>query len=168
MNEPNQNAAASAVVSNAKDSGSKGHKCSRSCKHYTPLDKNRDFQTAVKNTKNGVIDVEVHASELAKIFGIKQGKIIHAAPCWCSSYLSVQLRLRSCPDHWRCCLGGQDHHHQIDGLRIPWAMGVAIFASMFSWAISCWPTSCFPKCRFEWQPIRRCWSACQHTSLFLL
>ena len=79
MNEPNQSAAASAVVSNAKDPEPKGHKCSRSCKHYTPLDKNRDFQTAVKNTKNGVIDVEVHASELAKIFGIKQGKIIHAA-----------------------------------------------------------------------------------------
>ena len=33
----------------------------------------------VKNSKNGVIDVDVHASELAKIFGVKPGKIIHEA-----------------------------------------------------------------------------------------
>ena len=79
MNEPNPNAAASAVVSNAKDSESQGHTCSKSCKHNTPLDKKRDFQTIVKNTKNGVVDVVVHASQLAKIFGVKQGKIIHAA-----------------------------------------------------------------------------------------
>ena len=57
----------------------KGQKCSRSCKHYTPLDRKRDFQTVVKNSKNGVIDVDVHASELAKIFGVKPGKIIHEA-----------------------------------------------------------------------------------------
>ena len=81
MNEPNQNAAAPTVVSNAKDSESKGHKCSRSCKHYTPLDKKGDFQTVVKNTKKGVIDVDVHASEWAKIFGVKCRE---DNPCSCS------------------------------------------------------------------------------------
>ena len=45
----------------------------------TVLDKRRAFQTVVKNTKNGVVDMNVYRNELAKIFGEKADNLFYAA-----------------------------------------------------------------------------------------
>eukprot|EP00435_Cladocopium_sp_Y103_P025552 s3203_g6.t1 len=45
----------------------------------TVLDKRRAFQTVVKNTKNGVVDMNVHKESMAKIFGEVADNIFYAA-----------------------------------------------------------------------------------------
>ena len=45
----------------------------------TPNDKRKAFQTMVKNTKNGVIDLDVHRESLAKVFNINGEDITYAA-----------------------------------------------------------------------------------------
>ena len=45
----------------------------------TPLDQKRAFQTVVKNTKNGVIDLKTHSKALEIIFGVSKEPIVHAA-----------------------------------------------------------------------------------------
>ena len=80
-NEPNVEVPPKVEPAEPKDHQSQKfqtHVCSPKCNHDSPLDKKRAFQKIVKNTKNGVIDIAQHSQGLAQVFGVKEGKIVHA------------------------------------------------------------------------------------------
>lgn len=142
--EPNQEASMTTEDHSAKSSTM--HAKQETCSHgrnknntkvRTPLDNKRSFQTVVKNTKGGVVDLEKYGKMLSEVFGTVVGEITYAAIAYkpkkerIPSYagqVPLQCAVASLEPHgtmsvspWRIRVPSEDR-------RPVSAMSVAIFA----------------------------------------